>query len=114
MEKPVLPKAERDEIRITMWIMGVIVPLVVLWFAQDAWITEKAKWPIGGRSGRWVEVEGLVAKSLGVAYLGAAITCFSNWWAGYFWYHRMRYLGVILGSIMFIAGVIAGLIFMAQ
>jgi len=110
MRRPDLSAAERDEKRITMIIMGLVIPLVVSWFGSNAWITQEAKWP--QRGGPWITVEGAVAKSLGMAYLGIALGCLSNWGFGYFWYHRLRVIGVALGTLMIFGGVIAGLLFM--
>lgn len=108
MDQSGLPKFERDEIKISMLIMGVLVPLICIWVGLDAWITEEAKWP--QRRARWVTVEGAVAKSLGIAYLGVSIGCFSHWVLRYFGCYACRLIGMVVGVSLFIGGLVSGMI----
>ena len=111
MDRSQLPKFERDEITISMVIMGILFPVICLWGGLDAWITQNAKWP--QRYARDIPVQGGVAVSLGVAYIGIGLACFSHWCFRYFGLYGLRVIGLIVGSVAFVGGVVVGLVLMA-
>lgn len=109
MSEMQLPKYERDEKRITVVIMGIIVPLGFLLYACKAWIDQEVLWPFnGGRlASRWT-IDGDPAKAAAFFYLGVALVCASNWLFRHWGCYRLRILGIALGTLISISGAIVG------
>ena len=80
-----------------MVVLGILLPLVLLYFGTDAWLSEQATWP--GSRGASMETTGATAKSIGVAYGFVGLFCHSRWFWGLLPSWRIFRLGTILSLI---------------
>lgn len=82
---------------------GIILPLVILWFAGDAWISQEALW--FGNRGHSITVRGDTARSLAVALLGTALFMHFRWCWGLIPVYRVFRIGTTIGLLTILAGI---------
>ena len=96
--------------RVKMVLLGVILPVVIAYFAVDAWITEVAWWP--GSRGSGFVTHGSAAKAVAAAYLSAGMFCHSRWFWGLFPVYRVFEIGTVVSLLGFLGALIAGVCFL--
>ena len=84
-------------------ILGIVLPLIILYFGIQAWITEEAVW-FGHRNSD-IEVHGKTAKALGVVYSSVGLFCHFRW----FWGLIPVYHVFEIGTVISLLGVLVGL-----
>ncbi|MGJ8696526.1 MAG: hypothetical protein ACSHYF_09425 [Verrucomicrobiaceae bacterium] len=84
-------------------LLGIILPLVIFYFARQAWVTEEAVW-FGRRHD--VTIQGDAAKWMSLAYASVGGFCFSRWCLGIIASYRLFELGTILSILSFIISLI--------
>ncbi len=92
--------------RVKLVILGVILPLVVVYFGVQAWLTEEAIW--FGNRGSDMVVHGATAKSLGVAYTSIGLFCHFRWFWGLLPVYRVFEVGTVVSLVGFLGGLVFG------
>ncbi len=88
--------------RVKMIVLGILLPLVIGYFAARAWMTQEAVWL--GERGATMIVKGVAAKALGVCYFGAAGFCHFRWFWGLVPAYRVFTIGIVLSMILGLGG----------
>jgi|GEM_PF-6023323 len=83
-------------------VLGVVLPLVIGYFAAKIWIDQEAVWP-GGRRGN-LKVKGDTARALAVCYLSAALFCHFRWYWGLVGSYRMFEVGTVISLLVGLVG----------
>jgi hypothetical protein len=92
--------------RVKLVILGIILPLGVVYFGVQAWWSEEAIW--FGNRGSDLVVRGATAKSLGVAYTSVGLFCHFRWFWGLLPVYRVFEVGTVLSLMGFLGALIAG------
>ena len=88
--------------RVKMVLFGIILPIVIVYFGVQAWITEEAIW--FGRRGSDMDVRGKTAKALGVIYASVGLFCHFRW----FWGLIPVYRAFEIGTTISLLGILGG------
>lgn len=96
--------------RVKHVVLGIILPLVVVYFGVQAWWSEEAIW--FGNRGTDMVVHGPTAKSLGVAYTSVGLFCHFRWFWGLLPVYRVFEVGTVLSLIGFLGGLVFGVYFL--
>lgn len=80
--------------------LGVLLPLLISWFAVSSWITEQAVWP--GQRGTTLTIRGPEARWMAGAYLGIALFCHFRWCWGLLGFYRTFEIGTVLSLLAFL------------
>lgn len=91
--------------RVKLVLLGIIVPLLIMRFGLNAWITEEAVW-FGRLSRSSVVVHGATAQSLAVVYGSAGLFCHFRWFWGLLSAYRAFEVGTIVSLIGFLGGLL--------
>jgi hypothetical protein len=92
--------------RVKLVILGILLPLGVVYFGVQAWWSEEAIW--FGNRGSDLVVRGATAKSLGVAYTSVGLFCHFRWFWGLLPVYRVFEVGTVLSLMGFLGALIAG------
>ncbi len=87
-------------------LLGVILPLVIGYFAGKAWITEEAVW--FGKGSSDLTVHGQAAKGLAVTYLSVGLFCHFRWCWGLIPVYRVFEIGTVLSLLGILGGLAYG------
>lgn len=89
--------------RTKLILLGIVLPLIILYFGIQAWVTEEAVW--FGRRNTDIEVRGHTAKALGVVYSSVGLFCHFRWFWGLIPVYRVFEIGTVISLL----GVLGGL-----
>ena len=92
--------------RVKMILLGIVVPLVILYFGFDAWTTEEATW-LGSRSSD-IKVRGNTAKCVGVTYSSIGLFCHFRWFWGLIPVYRVFEIGMVVSLLGILGGILFG------
>ena len=89
--------------RIKMIVRGVVLPLVVFWFAAEAWIDQEAWW-FGHHNGSNVKLRGDAARGMAACWAGVAGFLHFRYFWGLWPAPRLFSIGVVLSIILGLGG----------
>lgn len=92
--------------RVKLVLLGIIMPLVIVYFGVHAWLIEEAIW--FGSRGSDIVVHGPTAKSLGVAYTSIGLFCHFRWFWGLLPVYRVFEIGTVVSIVSFLGGLCCG------
>lgn len=95
--------------RVKIAILGILLPLLLAYFASKAWIDQVATWP--GNRGHGVIVKGETARAIAVCKLAVALFCHFRWFWGIVSTYRVFTIGMVVSLILFLCGLGAALYF---
>lgn len=88
--------------RVKMIVLGILLPMVVGYFATRSWIDQEAVW--FGRGGADMTVKGDAARSLAVCSFAAAAFCHFRWFWGLIPSYRVFGIGIAISMIVGLGG----------
>jgi|GEM_PF-886442 len=92
----------------TVIIWGVIIPVVIAYFATKAWTTRSAV--LWGDDGEDVKFAGDAARAMAVAYGGVAVFLNGRSCWGALGFYRTHQVMSVLGCLAFVGGVFGALV----
>jgi len=95
--------------RVKITILGILLPLLLAWFASKAWIDQVATWP--GHRGSSMVVKGDAARAIAVCKFAAALFCHFRWFWGIVSTYRVFTIGMVVSLILFLGGLGAAIYF---
>lgn len=98
--------------RVKLVVLGIIVPLIIAWFAGKAWISQEATW--FGHRGSSMLVKGDTARALAVCEFAAAAFCHFRWFWGLLPAYRVFTYGTALSMILGLGGFGAACYFLCR
>lgn len=92
--------------RTKLILLGILLPLVIGYFAAKAWVTEEAIWL--GQNDDHITVHGMTAKALAVTYLSAGLFCHFRWCWGLIPIYRVYEMGTVASLLGILGGLAYG------
>jgi hypothetical protein len=92
--------------RVKLVLLGIFLPLIVIYFGAHAWITEEAIW--FGRRDSNIEVHGPTARSLAVVYTSIGLFCHFRWFWGLIPVYRVFEIGTVISLLGILGGLVCG------
>jgi hypothetical protein len=96
--------------RVKLVLFGSILPLVIIYFGAQAWITEEAIW--FASRGSVIEVHGPTAKTLGIFFTSIGLFCHIRWFWGLLGFYRVFEVGTVISLISILIGLFCGVYYL--
>ena len=90
--------------RLTLVLLGIVLPGVIAYFGVKAWVLEEAYWP--GNHGNGVIIFGVAAQAFAVTRLSVACFCHFRWCWGLLGYDRVFEVGTAISVIFFLVSMV--------
>ncbi|MFT3991517.1 MAG: hypothetical protein QM680_08900 [Luteolibacter sp.] len=89
--------------RVKQVLLGVVVPLVIGYFAYQSWVKQEAVW-FGAGAGGSLKLHGKAAQSMALCYAAPALFAHFRWFWGLVPVYRIFEIGVILAILVGLGG----------
>ena len=88
--------------RLKIIVLGILLPMLLAWFASKAWIDQVTTWP--GNRGHGIIVKGDTARAIAVCKLASALFCHFRWFWGIVSSYRVFTVGMVVSLVLFLGG----------